>query len=126
LKFWVGSPTIRLRVAVDEAGHRGVAVLGEGVLHHPREGAQLRADRDDLAADRVVGIVGIDERDEVGRDVHPELVGRRETFALVVGQVEDLLEVLQRVKALRELPAPVVPLVVRDVVPDPRPRGRGG
>ena len=112
-------------VAVDEAGDRGVAVLGEGVLHHPREGAQLRADRDDLAADRVVGIVGIDERDEVGRDVHPELVGRREPLALVVGQVEDLLEILERVEPLRELPAPVVPLLVRNVLPDPGPPADG-
>ena len=113
-------------VAVDEARDRGVAVLGERVLHHPGEGAQLGADGDDLAADRVVRVVGVDERDEVGRDVHPELVGRREPLALVVGQVEDLLQVLERVEALRELPAPVVPLLVRDVLPDPGPAADGG
>ena len=106
-------------VAVDEARHRRVAVLGQGVLHHPGEGPQLRADRDDLAADRVVGIVGVDQRHEVGRDVHPELVRRRQALALVVGQVEDLLELLERVQAVGELPAPVVPLLVRRVLPDP-------
>jgi hypothetical protein len=95
-----------------------MAVLGEGVLHHPGERAELRADGDE-AADRVVRVVGVDERHEVGRDVDPELVGSREPLALVVGQVEHLLEVLERVEALRELPAPVVPLLVRDVLPDP-------
>ncbi len=54
-----------VRVAVDEPGHRGVAVLGERVLHHRGEGVVLGRDRDDLAADGVVGVVGVDEADEV-------------------------------------------------------------
>ncbi len=103
-----------------------MAVLGERVLHHPGEGTQLGSDRDHLAADRVVRVVGIDERDEVGRDVDPELVGRREPLALVVGQVQDLLELLERVQPVGELPAPVVPLVVGDVFPDPGAAAHGG
>jgi len=43
---------------VDEPWNRGVAVLGQRVLHHRREGFVLAVGRDDLAADRVVGIVG--------------------------------------------------------------------
>ena len=63
-----------VRVAMHEAGHRGVAVLGERVLHHRREGLLLAPERDDLAADRVVRVVGVDQADEVRRDVDPELV----------------------------------------------------
>ena len=54
-----------VRVAMDEARHGRVAVLGERVLHHPGEGAVLAGGRDDLAADRVVRVVRVDQADEV-------------------------------------------------------------
>ena len=50
-----------VRVAVHETRHRRVTVLGERVLHHRGEGLLLAAERDDLAADRVVRIVRIDQ-----------------------------------------------------------------
>ena len=107
-----------VRVAVDEAGHRGVAVLGERVLHHRGEGLLLAPERDDLAADRVVRVVGVDQADEVRRDVDPELVRGGEARALLVGQVEDRLDLLEVVDAVAELPAPVVPLLVGNVLED--------
>ena len=115
-----------VRVAMDEARHRRVAVLGERVLHHRGEGAVLAADRDDLAADRVVRVVRVDQADEVRRDVDPELVRGGETGALVVGQVEDLLDLLEVVDPVAELPAPVVPLRVRDVLPERGAAADGG
>ena len=51
-----------------------MAVLREAVLHHRRERLLLAPERDHLAADRVVGVVRIDEADEIRGDVHPELV----------------------------------------------------
>ena len=106
-----------VRVAMDEPRDRGVAVLRERVLHHRGEGMRLAAARDDLAADRVVRVLRVDQADEVGRDVDPELLGRREPLALVVGQVEDPLDLLEIVDPVAELPAPVVPLGVGDVLP---------
>ena len=106
-----------VRVAVDQARDGRVPVLGEAVLHHPREAAQLAPQRDDLAADRVVRVVGIHEAGEVGRDVDPELVGRGQALALLVGELEDLLEVSEIVDAVAELPLPVVPLLGRHVGP---------
>ncbi len=103
---------------MDEPGHRRMAVLGERVLHHRGEGLVLAAGRDDLAADRIVGILGVDQADEVGRDIDPELVGRRQPFALLVGQLEDLLDLSELVDPVRQLPAPVVPLLVGDVLVD--------
>ena len=121
---------------MDEARDRRVAVLGERVLHHRGEGLLLAAERDHLAADRVVRVVGVDQADEVRRDVDPELVLGREALALVVGQVQDLGDLLEVVDPVAELPAPVVPLLVRDVLPDRgaaadrraavRPEGLGG
>ena len=105
-------------VAVDQARDRRVAVLGERVLHHRGERLLLPAGRDDLAADRVVRVVRVDQADEVGRDVHAELVRRREPQALVVGQVQDRLDLRKVVDPVTELPAPVVPLLVGDVRPE--------
>ena len=115
-----------VRVAMHEAGHRGVAVLGERVLHHRGEGLLLAPERDHLAADRVVGVVGVDQADEVRRDVDPELVGGAEAGPLLVGQVEDRLDLLEVVDPVAELPAPVVPLLVGNVVPDRGAAADGG
>jgi hypothetical protein len=104
-------------VAMDEPGHGRVAILGEAVLHHRREGLGLAAERDDLAPDRVARVVGVDEAGEVGRDVDPELVLGREAGALVVGQVEDRPDLVDGVDPVAELPAPVVPLCVGHVGP---------
>ena len=114
-----------IRVAMDEAGHRRVAILGERVLHHRGEGLVLATARDDLAADRVVGVLGVDQADEVGRDVDPELVGCGQAVPLVIGQLEHLLDLGEVVDPMAELPPPVVPLRVGDVVPDRRPAADG-
>ena len=106
-----------IRVAMDEAGHRRVAVLGEAVLHHRGERLLLPTERDHLAADRVGRVLRVDEADEVRGDVDPELVRRREARSLLVGQLEDLLDLLEVVDPVRELPAPVVPLLVGNVLP---------
>ncbi len=107
-----------VRIAMDEAGHRGVPVLGERVLHHRREGLLLATERDDLATDRVVRILGIDQADEVRGDIDAELVVGRESLSFLIGELEDLLDLFEVVDPVRELPAPVVPLRVRDVLPE--------
>jgi hypothetical protein len=94
-----------------------VAVLAEAVLHHPDERTLLAAERDHLASDRAVGIAGVDEADEVGRDVDAELVVGGQALALLLGQLEDLGDLVEVVDPVRQLPAPVVPLLVRDVLP---------
>ena len=98
-----------------EAGDGRVAVLGQRVLHHRREGLLLATQRHDLAADGVGRVARVDEAQEVGRDVDAELVRRAEALALLVGQLEDACEGLEVVDTVGELPAPVIPLLVRDV-----------
>jgi hypothetical protein len=94
-----------------------VAVLGERVFHHRREGFLLAAQRDDLAADGIGRVVGVDQAQEVGRDVDPKLVRRAQALALLLGQVEHLLDIGQVVDPVGKLPAPVVPLLVGHVQP---------
>ena len=112
-------------IAMDEPGHRRVAVLGQRVLHHRREGIVLATGRDDLAADRVVRVLRVDQADEVRRDVDAELVGRRETLALLIGQLEDPFDLLEVVDPVRQLPTPVVPLLVGHVLEDRRAAADG-
>ena len=54
------------------------------------------------------------------------LSGARQAGPLLVGQVEDRLDLLEVVDAVAELPAPVVPLLVGDVLPDRRAAADGG
>ena len=53
------------------------------------------------------------------------LSGRRQALALLVGQLEDLLDLGEVVDPVAELPAPVVPLLVGDVLPDRRAAADG-
>ena len=103
-----------------------MAILGERVLHHPGEGAVLLRGRDDLQADRIVGVVGVDQAHEVRRDVDAEPVRDRQPLALGVGQVQDLLDLGEVVHAVAELPAPVVPLLIGHVRPHRGPATHGG
>ena len=115
-----------VRVAMHEAGHRGVAVLGERVLHHRGEGLLLAPERDDLAADRVVGSSGSIRLMKYGVMSTRNLSGAREAGPLLVGEVEDRLDLLEVVDAVAQLPAPVVPLLVGNVVPERRAAADGG
>ena len=92
-----------------------MGILGQGIFHHGSEGFQLWGGGDDLLADWVVGVIGVDQRDEVGGHVHPEQAGGGEGFALAFGQREDVLEIFDGVKPVAELPAPAVPFVIRNI-----------
>ncbi len=104
-------------VAVDEARHGGVLVLGQAVFHHRLEGHHLAVGGDDLLADGAVGVVGVDEAGEVGGDVDAEKPLGRKGALLGVGQVDDTGQFVGRVKAVGHLPAPVHPLRVGHVGP---------
>ena len=47
-----------VRVAVHQPGHRGVAVFGQGILHHGGEGHHLGVGGHDLLADGIIGSSG--------------------------------------------------------------------
>ena len=56
-----------------------------------------------------LGCCGVDQGEVIGRDAHPEVVGRRrQPGPLVVGQRQPGLDLLQRADAVAQLPAPVI------------------
>ena len=101
-----------VRVAVDQPGDRRVPVFRKRILHHRCERCQLLVGRDDLFADGIVGVVGVDQRDKVRGYIHAKQVRGSECFALGVGQRENLFDFLPGVQPVAQLPAPVVPLFV--------------
>ncbi len=68
-------------VAVHQPGHGRVAVFRQRVFHHGGEGHQLTGGGDDLLAHRVVRVIGVDQRDEIGGDIDAEQARRGEGFA---------------------------------------------
>ena len=99
-------------IAVDQARHRGVLVLGQRVLHHRGEGLLLISQGHDLAADGVVRIAGSMRLMKYGVMSTRNLSGAPRPSRSFLGQLEDLCERLEVVDAVRELPLPVVPLLV--------------
>ena len=63
-------------VAVDQSWHRRMRILTQRVTHHRLETFQLSDMRHDLLAHRAIGIVGVDQRSEVRRDLDAEFALR--------------------------------------------------
>ena len=79
-------------ITVYESGHGHVRVLAAGVGHFAGGDDGFAGARDDLAADRAVGVVRLDEVEVVRRDGEGQLVaGEEEPFTFVGGQAEMLL-----------------------------------
>ncbi len=104
-------------VAVDEAGHGRVFVLGQAVFHHRLERNHLAVGGDDLLADGAMGVIGVDEAGEVGGDIDAKQPLGGQGAALRVGQVDDAGQFVGRVEPVGHLPAPVHPLLIGHVGP---------
>jgi hypothetical protein len=100
-----------------------VAVLGKGVFHHAGEGGDLSVGGDNLPADGVAGIIGVDQGDEVGGNLHAEKVLGAERGALGGGEGKHFLKIVGGVKTVAELPAPVIPFFSGDVLVNRGPAG---
>ena len=107
-------------IAMHEAGHGRMRILAARVAHLPRRGVGFLDVRNDLQADRAMFVRRINQVEKIRRD------GQRE---LVVGQFcageflrrergHQSLQLLRRGDAVFELPAPVVPVGIGNVVPE--------
>ncbi len=98
-------------VAVNDAVHRFGFFFANGVKAFFGGSLGLFGARDDLAADGVCGIGGIDEVEEVGCDCEGKfLVGEKATGALIRVEFEVLFQIPEGGEAVFELPLPVVPV----------------
>src|SRR6476620_3499823 len=69
-----------IRVTMHEAGHGHVGILTTGVRHVVGRSPGFLDPRDDLSPDRAVGIVSLDEIEEMWRDGEREFVpGKKHT-----------------------------------------------
>jgi hypothetical protein len=108
-----------VRVAVGDAGHRHVALLGQRVVEVGGRVAELAHGRHRLEPHRAGRVLRIHQGRVVGGDPHVELgVGLDDGASLVVGEADDVVELRERGDPLALLPVPVVPLVVGDALPD--------
>ena len=70
--------------------------------------------RDDLAADRAVGIVRVDQVEEMRGDRHRELgAGQQHAGAFLGGEFDPLLELGERLDAVLQLPLRILPMAER-------------
>ncbi len=81
-------------VAVDESRDRHVGILATRVGHFQRVGVGFFDARDDLPADRAIGISGVDEVEEVRRDGGGQFgPGEENAGAFFLGENEVFLDV---------------------------------
>ena len=115
-----------IRIAVRDAAHRHVALLGQRVLQVGGRNLHLAHRGHGLEADRAGRIVGIHQRRVVRRDAHVELGlglggGARRSSGVTRMTSSSCGE---RRDALALLPVPVVPQALRDTLPDECGPGR--
>ncbi len=104
-----------IRITMDQPRHRHVRIFPARVRHVVGRSPGLLDPRDDLAADRAVGIVAFDQVEKVRGDGEGELVAREQNSRpLFFREREMLFELRQGGDAILELPFPVVPEFRRD------------
>ena len=113
-----------VRVPMGQALHGGIRVLVEGVRRLVGGRFQLVGRGDGLAADGIVFVVEVDKGQVVGGDGHAQPAqGPAHALLLFLGQVHVLLQVLQGLHPVLDLPVPVVPQLIRHIPEQPVPPG---
>ena len=97
-------------------------VLAERVELLLRGDKHLPFPRNELLANRAIGVVPIDQVKKIGRDRHRQFVaGERHPALLLRRERHVALKILTRRQAIFELPGPVLPLLGRHMLPEPLP-----
>ena len=103
-------------IAVGQAGSGGVLILVQGVQQVGVGLMQLLGGGDGLQPDGIVRIAGLNQGQVVGGDGHAQgAQAGLDAFLFLGSQLNVLLQILQGLDAVLDLPVPVVPLLVGDV-----------
>ena len=110
-----------------QSGHGRVRIFAARIAHFPRSGVRFLDARHDLPANRTVFIRRINQVEKIRRDAERELVVRelRARQFLRRERGQEFLQLLDRGDAVLQLPVPVVPVGVRNVVPETPTGGFG-
>ena len=103
-------------ITMGQTGAGGVGILVQGVRLFIGGKLQLGAGGDRLFPDGIQGIVQVDQGQVIRGDGHAQLAqsGGNDLF-LFLGQVDVLLQLVQRLDTVFNLPMPVIPLLVGNV-----------
>jgi hypothetical protein len=107
-------------IAMHEAGHGRMRIFAARVAHFPRRGVRFLDARNDLPADGAMLIRRVNQVEKIRRDGQRELVVRqfRAGEFLRRERGHQPLQLLRRGDAVFELPAPVVPVGIGNIVPE--------
>ena len=112
-------------IAMDQSGHGRVGILAARVAHFPRRGVRFGDLGNDLQPHRTMFVRRINQVEEIRRDGQCEF-GVRQFRAgkfLRRERGQESLQLLRRCDAVFELPAPVIPIGVGNIVPEAAPGG---
>jgi len=105
-----------VRITVGQAGGGGVGILVQGIGILVIGILQLLSAGDSHLADGIEGIVQIDQGQVVGGNSHAQLAqGLADALFLIGSQGHVLLQILNRLSAVGDLPMPVVPQILGNV-----------
>ncbi len=112
-------------IPVHQTGHGRVRILAARVAHFPGRSVCFLDTRNDLPPDGTVLIHRIDQVEKIRRDGQRKLVvcEFRAGELLRRERGHQALQLFRRRDAVFELPAPVVPLGIRNVAPEAAPGG---
>ena len=104
-------------ITMSQTGAGGVGILVQGVSFLVLGELQLGAGGDSLLTDGIEGIVQIDQGQIVGGDGHTQLAqGGSNALFLFGSQGDVLLQLIQGLDAVFNLPVPVVPQMVGNIL----------
>ena len=105
-----------VRITVGQAGGGGVGILVQGIGILVIGILQLLSAGDSHLADGIEGIVQIDQGQVVGGNSHAQLAQSLADALLLIGsQGHVLLQILNRLSAVGDLPMPVVPQILGNI-----------
>ena len=103
-------------ITMDQTRDRHVRIFAARVRHVVGRRPGLLDPRDDLAPDRAIGIVRLDQVEKMRRDRKSEFVARKQhARPLRLGKNEMFLELGERSDAVLQLPFPVIPEFGRNI-----------
>ena len=104
-----------------ESRDRHVRIFAAGIGHLERGSDSFFDSRDDLSADRAIGVVWIDEVKKMRRDGEAQLMARQQhPGPLFRGELDFGFEIFQAGDAIFQLPLPIIPKFSRDIGPEAR------
>ena len=102
-------------IPMHQSRYRHMGIFATRVGHVVRRSPGFLDPRDDLAPDRAIRVIALDQVEKVRSDGQSELCpGKQHAGPLLIRQLEMLLKLSQRGNPVFELPFPVVPEFRRD------------